>query len=230
MRLAILSITSIALVLTATQAMAMDKRFDIESAIVEYNISGHIKGEETAYIQDWGAKEARFSKYFLMMKGFDHKQERMTLREGDTVYNVDLLRHKMVRVDLTKRMVSGLNINFTPAEMSDYSPEGLKRLGANLKGEESIAGKVCQVYELPYLEAKVWVYKNIAMKYIARTRGFRTEYTATSIQENVSIPQEKVTLPTKVIDMGLMEDNHLLGSIQPNSEYKPLIETDQPQK
>lgn len=203
-------------------AQASEKRYGFETAIIQYNISGHIKGEETAYIAGWGAKEARHSTYKLMMEGIKQEQKRMTLREGNVVSNVDLIRRKKIQIDLNKKIAPGLHINLTAAEMSDYSPEGLKRLGAQGQGEESVAGKVCRVYELPFLNGRVWVYKNLALKYVTTVRGFRTEYTATHIEEGVEIPEDRLALPIDVIDMGVLAENNIMGSIQPNSEYKPV--------
>ncbi len=211
------------LVSVVTQpVLAAERPYGLESAVIQYNISGHIKGEETAYITDWGEREARHSTYKLMMDGINQEQQRMTLREGDVVYNVDLIRRKKIQIDLNKKIAPGLHIDLTAGEMSDYSPEGLKRLGAQGKGEETVAGKVCRVYELPFLDGTVWVYKNIALKYVTRVRGFHTEYTATRIDEGVDIPEERMTLPVDVIDMGVLAENNIMGSIQPNSEYKPV--------
>lgn len=197
---------------------AAQGRYETKSAVIEFMISGNIKGTETAYIDNYGEKESRFSKYILQMTGNDKEQERFTIREGDLVTNVDLRLNRSINIDLTKDMTPGLNIHLTGKEMADYSPEGLKKMRAVYKGEESVAGKSCKVYDLPFLEAKLWIYKNIALRYKSNTRGFLVEYTATAIKEDVDIPEDRFVVPPGVMNVGLVPQNNIMGAIQPKSQ------------
>ncbi|MGE0269529.1 MAG: hypothetical protein AB7S78_13855 [Candidatus Omnitrophota bacterium] len=193
-------------------------RYETKSAVIEFMISGNIKGTETAYIDHYGEKESRFSKYILQMTGNDKEQERLTVREGDLLTNVDLRLNKAVNIDLNKEMTPGLNIHLTGKEMADYSPEGLKKMRAVYVGEESVAGKSCKVYELPFLKSRLWIYKNIALRYRSNTRGFLVEYIATAIKEDVDIPEERFSVPQGVMNVGLVPQNNILGAIQPKTQ------------
>lgn len=199
-------------------AQDAQRRYEVKSAVIEFVISGDIKGSETAYIDHFGEKESRFSKYILNMTGNDKEQDRITIREGDQLTNVDLIRRKAVRIDLNKEMTPGLSIHLSGKEMADYTPNGLKKMGAVFVGEESVAGKTCKIYDLPFLEARLWVYKNIALKYKSNTRGFLVEYLATAIKEDIDIPKDKFTVPPGVMNVGLVSENNLLGAIQPKSQ------------
>ncbi|MBZ0167669.1 MAG: hypothetical protein K8I00_12755, partial [Candidatus Omnitrophica bacterium] len=118
-----------------------ERRYDVESALVEYTISGHIQGTEVAYIDDYGAKESRYSEYTLQLTGHDGLQKRFTLREDDTLTNVDLSRNLSIKFDLNKEVSPGLNIRLTGKEMADFSKKGLEKMRAVRVGEETIAGK-----------------------------------------------------------------------------------------
>lgn len=193
------------------------RRYETKSAVIEFAITGDIQGSETAYIDDFGGKEVRFSKYMLNLTGHDQEQDRVMLREGDILTNVDLIRMKSLRIDLTKEMTPGLNIHLTGKEMADYTPEGLKKMRAVYVGEESVAGKTCKRYDLPFLDAKLWVYKNIALRYKSNTKGFIVEYLATAIKEGIDIPADKFVVPAGVMNVGTVSQNNIMGAIQPKN-------------
>lgn len=190
-------------------------RYDVESALIEYNISGHIQGTETAYIKNYGEQESRYSEYQLQLTGHDGLQKRYTLREDDLLTSVDLNKNLSVKFDLNKDVSPGLDIRLTGKEMADFSKEGLKKMRAVKIGQETIAGKTCDVYELPFLSSKVWIYKKIALRYISTTRGFKVTYLATAIQEGVDIPADKFQIPEGVRSVGVAPENNIMGSVQP---------------
>lgn len=194
---------------------AAEKRYGLESALIEYNISGHIQGTETAYIDDYGEKESRYSEYTLQLSGHDGVQKRFTLREDDFLTNVDLNKNLSVQFDLNKEISQGLSFTLTGKEMADYSNEGLQKMRAVKVGEETVAGKTCDLYELPFLKAKVWVYKNVALRYESSTRGFKVAYLATAIKEGVEISPDKFRIPDGVRNVGVVPENNIMGAVQP---------------
>ena len=195
--------------------VAAEKRYGVKSALIEYNISGHIQGTETAYIDDYGEKESRYSEYMLQLTGHDGPQKRFTLREDDVLTNVDLNTNLSVKFDLNKEISQGLGVRLTGKDMADFSKEGLQKMRAVKVGQQTVAGKTCDVFELPFLKAKVWTYKNLALRYESTTRGFKVTYLATAIKENVEIGEDKFRIPDGVRSVGVAPENNLMGAVQP---------------
>ncbi|MCA9402744.1 MAG: hypothetical protein KC897_03095 [Candidatus Omnitrophica bacterium] len=207
-------VLSVLSIIIAAPAQA-EQRYGLKSALIEYNITGHIQGKETAYIDGFGEREARYSEYTLKLTGQEELQKRYTLRQDDMLINVDLNRNQSVKFDLNKEIASGLDVHLTAKEMADYSAEGLKKMRAVHVGQESVAGKMCDLYELPFLSAKVWIYKQIALRYVSNTRGFKVSYLATSILEDAALGDDKFELPEGIHSIGVAPENHLMGSVQP---------------
>ncbi len=203
-----------AILITVAPAGA-EQRYEVESALIEYNISGHIQGTETAYIDNYGERESRYSEYTLQLTGHDGLQKRFTLREDDMLINVDLNKNLSVKFDLNKEVTPGLNIRLTAKEMADFSKEGLEKMRAVRVGQETVAGKTCDLYELPFLNSKVWIYKKIPLRYVSNTRGFKVTYLATAIKEGVNISPDKFKIPEGVRSAGVVPDNNIMGSVQP---------------
>lgn len=134
--------------------------------------------------------------------------------------NVDLSRNLSIKFDLNKEVSPGLNIRLTGKEMADFSKKGLEKMRAVRVGVETIAGKSCELYELPFLKSKVWVYKRIPLRYVSNTRGFKVTYLATAIQEGVDIDPSRFKIPAGVRSVGVAPENNIMGATQPVSQEK----------
>ena len=163
---------------------------DLKSAIIKYKVSGMNKGTETVYIDNWGKREAIYKKFTTKMMGIDLERNFMTLitENGKWVYNIDLNSKTAIRMD---------NKGFKALQGNSGSNMDVA-IGAVKIGTEEILGKTCDVWKKSHPYSMAWMWKGIALRkdQNVATMGVSTE--AIEIQENVSIPEDKLIIPSDV--------------------------------
>lgn len=163
---------------------------ELKSAIIKYNVSGMNTGTEVVYIEDWGKREAIYKKIITKMMGVDLERNYMTLitDNGKWIYNIDLNSGTAIKMDETgyKSLAgnTGRNMNET--------------IGATKIGTEEIAGKTCDIWKKGYPHSMAWIWKGVALKKDHDVAAMRVLTVATDVQENVSIPEDKFTIPSGV--------------------------------
>ncbi len=177
---------------TKTEAVAeVSRRYpELKSAIIKYKVSGMNNGTETVYIDDWGRREAIYKKFTTKMMGIDLERDFMTLiaENGKWVYNIDLNSRTAIRMNNAGYKAlqgnSGSNMDAT--------------IGAMKIGTEEILGRECDVWEKSYPYSRAWIWKGIALRKDQDVAAMGVLTEATEIQENVSIPEDKLIIPTDV--------------------------------
>ncbi len=71
-------------------------------------------------------------------------------------------------------------------------------IGAVKIGTEEILGKTCDVWKKSHPYSMAWMWKGIALKKDQNVAAMGVVVEAVEIQENVSIPEDKVTIPSDV--------------------------------
>ncbi len=114
----------------------------------------------------------------------------MTLitENGKWIYNIDLNSKTAIRMD---------NKGFKGLQGNSGSNMDVA-IGAVKTGTEEILGKVCDVWEKNYPYSMAWMWKGIALKKDQDVAAMGVVTEAVEIQENVSIPEDKVTIPSDV--------------------------------
>jgi hypothetical protein len=173
-------------------ASAQEVKYEIKSAIIaKETVAMGQKFEGVNYIDDFGQKE---SVEITIKNGIAPGVDKhiRTLMEGNAVVNIDLDLKQSNRMELPEKPVNYLQL--TPEIKEKYKIEE--------KGEEEIAGKSCRKYALEMtqmgqtLHINTWVWKGVVLKSETISNGMTvmTE-TATEIQENIPVPEEKFTVP-----------------------------------
>ncbi len=188
------SVTPVAGLKTATKTettAAESRRYpELKSAIIKYKVSGMNNGTETVYIDDWGRREAIYKKFTTKMMGIDLERNVMTLitENGKWIYNIDLNSRTAIKMD---------NAGFKALQGNSGSNMDAT-IGAMKIGTEEILGKVCDVWKKGYPYSMAWIWKGIALKkdHEVAAMGVLTE--ATEVQENIPIPEDKLTIPSNV--------------------------------
>ncbi len=172
-------------------AVEASRRYpELKSAIIKYKVSGMNNGTETVYIDDWGRREAIYKKFTTKMMGIDLERNFMTLitENGKWVYNIDLNSKTAIRMD---------NKGFKALQGNSGSNMDIA-IGAVKVGTEEILGMACDVWKknIPYSMA--WMWKGIALRKDQDVAAMGVSTEAIEIQENVSIPEDKLTIPSDV--------------------------------
>ncbi len=177
---------------TKTEAVAdASRRYpELKSAVITYKVSGMNNGTETVYIDDWGKREAIYKKFTTKMMGIDLERNSMTLitENGKWVYNIDLNSKTAIRMD---------NKGFKALQGNSGSNMDIA-IGAVKTGTEEILGKTCDVWKKSHPYSMAWMWKGIALKKDQNVAAMGVVSEAIEIQENVSIPEDKVTIPSDV--------------------------------
>ncbi len=163
---------------------------ELKSAIIKYKVSGMSTGTEVVYIDDWGRREAIYKKITTKMMGVDLERNYMTLitENGKWIYNIDLNSGTAIKMDETSFKSLAGN---TERNMDNT-------IGATKIGTEEIVGRVCDVWKKGYPYSMAWIWKGVALKKDQDVAAMEVVTEATDVQENVSIPEDKFTIPPGV--------------------------------
>ncbi len=169
------------------------KKYQIKSGIIEQKIEGTVTGTQTTYFDDYGIKEATYTKNTMKILGISKSTETLTISDKDWTIDINLDEKTGTRVSnkVIKDMLDGI----AEKDYERFGEEMLKKLGGKKVGNEVILGKNCEVWEIKKVNTTSWIYKGIALKSVVSMMGMTTNYTATSFQENVPIPAEKFQVP-----------------------------------
>jgi hypothetical protein len=189
---------------TATKTVAkVSKRYpELKSAIIKYNVSGMDTGTEVVYIDDWGRREAIYRKVTTMMMGIKLERNYMTLitDNGKWIYNVDFNTRTAVKMNNARYKALTGNSSTNMGEV----------IGARKIGTEEVAGRVCEVWKKGYPYSMAWIWKGIALKKDREVADTGVLTVATEAQENISIPEDKFTIPPD-IKIKVLDARTLIG-------------------
>jgi len=163
---------------------------ELKSAIIKYKVSGMNNGTETVYIDDWGRREAIYKKFTTKLMGIDIERNFMTLitENGKWVYNIDLNSRTAIKMN---------NKGFKALQGNSGSNMDVA-IGATKIGTEEILGRTCDVWKKGYPYSRAWMWKGVALKKDQDVAAMGVITEATEIQENISIPEDKLIIPSDV--------------------------------
>lgn len=177
-------------------ASDVQKRFGVKSGIVEYTISGSQEGTKTLYFDDWGMRQAEYTRSVLSVGKFTKAINKVNIIDGDYQY--------MINLDQASGTKTKNPILKTMQDLKDqkgfngFGEQYLLSLGANKIGTEKFLDKDCDVYEIRNTGTKLWVWEWITLKSETNTGGIDITLTAVKINTNIKIPSEKFKLPEKI--------------------------------
>jgi len=206
-KLLIIVLTALALNLAAQQT----RRYEFKSMVVNYTIQSSGMGSTTfgsrlLRIDDYGIKESREEEATTTTKGFGktstEKKHTLDILNGDFGYSIDLITREG-----TKSNIGEFAGKFAPAGMAMAGDlekykgkEGMKRFveenGGTWHGDEIFMTKNCWVFTV--LGVKMWMYKGLVLKSESTAWGMNITETATSVDENASIPANAFEVPSGI--------------------------------
>lgn len=174
------------------------RRYKTRAAIVEYKMSGMQTGTETLYFDRWGMREAKYTQTEIKAGTIVVKQNRITLLDGEWTYNVDLDSKTGTKIPtpLLKELTGAAKREDKDA--TEIGEEMMTRMGGRKIGTETVLGKPCDVWEIKNMNTKSWVWQGVTLKSIVNMMGKTQTTEATRLQDNVNIPEGKLTLPPNV--------------------------------
>ena len=172
-------------------------RYKVRSAIVNYKVTGMQEGTETLYFDRWGMREARYTETEIKMMGMGVKTHNLTLLDGEFTYAVDLIKKTGTKAKTPMMEALMRKAESENRDLTDVCRDMMVQMGGKVVGEEEILGKNCQIWEIGNMKTKTWIWNGIALKSETSMMGTQTSE-ATSIEIDVDIPEDKLTLPSDI--------------------------------
>ena len=168
------------------------KRYQINSAVVEFALAGAQNGTETLYFTDYGVREAKYTTSEIKLAGITQKTNKVTILEREMIYSIDLDKRTGTK------MKNPMYEKFVGKDATEVGEKMMKSMGAQKTGTEVILDKTCDVWEVKNLGSKTWIWNGIPLKTETKMMGMQMAITATQIEAEANIPKEKFEIPAGV--------------------------------
>lgn len=190
------------LLLGATSLFAQTNRYDVKSAIVEYQIagSGEVMGEKASlsgtsklYFKNFGDLELSEEKIVQSSNADEEEEHNITKIVGTKMYNVDFNEKVIYQQEMVQDEENPL--------LNLKNSDTLTSMGAKKIGSEAILGYKCDIWQLG--EDKIWIYNSVPLKFVSKSLGLVQIQEAKLAVFNVDIKDDKFKLPpfpVKAID------------------------------
>lgn len=174
------------------------KRYRTASAIVQFTLSGMQSGTETLWFDRHGMREAKLTQSVLTVAGHTVKTNRLTIFDNGTTITADLDRRTATKMPTPMFTDAVEAAKRQGGDMTDLGTAMIQRMGAVRTGTGTVAGKTCDVWEIKSLGSKSWLWNGITLRNDTNFAGQTMKTIATSVQENVTIPEDKFALPAGI--------------------------------
>lgn len=175
----------------------IQKRYAIESAVVEYSLEGMQTGSEVLYFKDWGQTEARYSDAQISMFGFSEKNRIMALVKDGWIYTVDLATNQGTKME--SPAFSEIAESFGEDDVIGLGEKVMTSMGGKRVGTEKFLGRTCEIWEFSDMSTKTWIWQGISLKVVVNMNGMEMITRAVKIDVDSKIPSEKFELPEGVV-------------------------------
>ena len=182
------------LLLGATSLFAQTNRYDVKSAIVEYQIagSGEVMGEKATlsgtsklYFKNFGDLELSEEKIVQSSNADEEEEHNITKIVGTKMYNVDFNEKVIYQQEMVQDEENPL--------LNLKNSDTLTSMGAKKIGSEAILGYKCDIWQLG--EDKIWIYNSVPLKFVSKSLGLVQIQEAKLAVFNVDIKDDKFKLP-----------------------------------
>ena len=183
------------LLLGATSLFAQMNRYDVKSAIVEYQIagSGEVMGEKASlsgtsklYFKNFGDLELSEEKIVQSSNADEEEEHNITKIVGTKMYNVDFNEKVIYQQEMVQDEENPL--------LNLKNSDTLTSMGAKKIGSEAILGYKCDIWQLG--EDRIWIHNTVPLKFINKSLGVVQIQEAKLAVFNVDIKDDKFKLPS----------------------------------
>ena len=169
------------------------KRYKYKSGFIEYKFTGDQTGSETLYFDDYGMKVAKYTNATLKFGKAVTPINKLDLIKNGYQFIIDLLTNTGNRTpDPTlNSLEEGEEHDLTKLE-----EETLIELGAMKIGTEVVAGKKCDVWEMPNINMKIWLWEGFTLRNTTKIPGLsEINLVAWDVKMDIPVPEDKFRIP-----------------------------------
>ncbi len=173
------------------------KRYGVKSGIIEYSLSGSQEGTKTLYFDDWGMRQAEYTRSVLSIAGFSKSINLVNIIDGEYQYVINMDQRAGTKT--RNPIIKAIDELKDQKGFNEFGEQMLLSMGGNKIGRDEIMGKECDVYEIGNTGTKLWVWEWITLKEETNSGGLNRTVVATKINIGGSVPSSKFALPEKVV-------------------------------
>ena len=201
----LIALLSLSLILNAQDY----KRYKFESGKVVYKLSGAQSGTETLYFDDYGRKEVRFTEAEMDMMGIKQKMSTQTILEGKYIYSIDKTANTATKMENPM-----FDMFSDEDDLEKIGEDIMKKMGGKKVGNETVKGKDCDVWEVPKIGGKIWVWESIGIKTVVNMMGINITQELESLETDIDVSPDLFKIPEgiEIQDMGKVDMNGLMGN------------------
>ena len=179
------------------------KLYGIENARVEYAYSGAASGTKTTIIANWGMYQRMEDNFSFNMDGQARNLHSIDITSDSTVYALDMIEKKGTKSIFDFDGFGTFTDDFKPEEKEDFQGSYILRTGGSKSGKETILDHECDVYQLPYMGMKIWLWKGLTLKSTMIMGADTMTITATNIDVDYTATTADFLPPSeiKVVDL-----------------------------
>ena len=187
----------------STSAKPFIKKYAIESAEIEYNITGSMDmmgstskttGSKKLTFSEYGSHELtevnKVEEQNIMNNPKTLKKHTLDYIKEATLYKVDFNKKTILR---TQVPALGMMMGMGDEEMHTKGQKMMEKMGAKPLGTDKVLGYECEVWSL--MGTKQCLYKGIPLKVESNIMGIKSLEIATKAQFELSIDQSIYKLP-----------------------------------
>lgn len=166
------------------------KRYGVETGVITYMIAGNAVGEETLTFDQWGWREARQSEQTVRMMDQFLDDTRLDLLDGE----------KVTSVNLANREIRTGAVNHGTLSRPDMlvGKQVLLDLGGSHVGQKEVAGKICELYDVPSRGLTICVWNGVTLRSEARLLDLTVVMVATDIEVGKPVAATAFNVPKNV--------------------------------
>jgi len=160
------------------------KKYEIKSGVVKYKMS--IMGMDTdveIYFDDYGAKEANLASATMEMMGMSIETKTRTVTKDGWQYTIDEKEQTGTKMEMKDEFSMQ---NFDPSKLQGEMKKAYETALENATSDNFL-GKDCKVIDLKDTQnnnsSKIWLWKNIPLKYSATNEQGTFEMAAVAVEE-----------------------------------------------
>lgn len=171
------------------------KHYQVKSGMVEYALTGTRSGTETLYWDDWGEREARYTKASISMMGMTQTTDDWVITLPDVVYSIDMKTKTGVKSgNPAKAFAAGLS----DKELEDFGRRMAESMGAKMVGTDRVAGLSCELWRTEQMQSESCDHKGVPLRMVSNTMGMNMTVTATKVDLGADVDESHFTVPADV--------------------------------
>ncbi len=206
----IVGIILFVVLVASVYAQSEHQVYGIKSGYVEYELTGSTVGTKKLWWDNYGNQSRTEINATTTTKMFGMKNEvvenSINIINNNTYWTIDLNENTGMTGSFGDDDAS-VTEDMTEAEREEYSTQMMEAFGGEIKGQETIHGVVCDIYEV--FGAQSWIYEGVSLKADVSVLGIENKEMSTKFEKNIAIDASQFIAPKDIeyIDMDAMEQN-----------------------